>query len=351
MRGKVGTTSGTRRGATSVRKRPAGPEPLRIRSVLLPLDGSPFAEHAVPWAAAIARKARARLRLALVHQPPQPPPADDSDRRLYTRVELALRKSQRDYLRSVAARLKGERATRVATATLDGAPAPALGQYVREIGVDLVVMTTHGRGGLERAWLGSVADRLVRSLEVPVLLIRPTDGDRTDGARTDNPRTEGSRTAGPEAEPRLEEILVPLDGSGLAEAALPPALAVASLFGARLTLVQGVEPVVMVVDAPTPFARNVDQELSALRRREAKDYLDDLAERVTAQGVPTVGAAVLCAGALEAIQAAARAPGIGMIALATHGRGGLRRLVLGSVADKLVRSSDLPVVVTRPRGR
>ncbi|HEX2217841.1 MAG TPA: universal stress protein [Gemmatimonadales bacterium] len=339
-----------------MRKRPAGPEPLRIRSVLLPLDGSPFAEQALPWAAAIARKAHARLRLALVHQPPQPPPADDSDRRLYTRVELALRKSQRDYLRSVAAQLKGERATRVATATLDGAPAPALGEYVQEIGVDLVVMTTHGRGGLERAWLGSVADQLVRSLEVPVLLIRPTDAARTNGARTDNPRTEGSRTEGsrtegPEAEPGLEEVLVPLDGSPLAEAALPPALAVASLFGARLTLVQGVEPVVMLVGAPTPFARNVDQELSALRRREAKDYLDDLAERATAQGVPTRGTAVLCSGALEAIQAAARAPGIGMIALATHGRGGLRRLVLGSVADKLVRSSDLPILVTRPRGR
>jgi nucleotide-binding universal stress UspA family protein len=346
MRAKVGRGSRSPGRAAGVRRLPAGPERSRIGSVLLPLDGSPFAEQGLPWAAALARRARARLRLVLVHQPPQPAPADADDRRLYTRIELALRKSEREYLRNIASGLKAERAIRVATATLDGTPAPAIGSYVREVGVDLVVMTTHGRGGLERAWLGSVADQLVRSLEVPLLLIRPTDGSRAEGSPT-----EGSGISGREGEPRLEEILVPLDGSRLAEAALPPALAVASLFGARLALVQGVEPVVMLVDAPTPFARNMDQELSALKRQEAKDYLDDIAERAGAQGVPTRGTAVLSSGPLEAIQAAVKAPGVGMIALATHGRGGLRRLVLGSVADKLVRAGDLPVLVTRPRGR
>jgi nucleotide-binding universal stress UspA family protein len=95
----------------------------------------------------------------------------------------------------------------------------------------------------------------------------------------------------------------------------------------------------------------MDQKLSALRRQEAKDYLDDIAERASAQGVPTRATAVLSSGPLEAIQAAAGAPGVGMIALATHGRGGLRRLVLGSVADKVVRSGELPVLVTRPRSR
>ena len=71
-------------------RRSEAPEPLRFRSILLPLDGSPFAEHAVPWAAAIARKARARLRLALVHQSPPSPPVDQSGVRLYTKIELAL---------------------------------------------------------------------------------------------------------------------------------------------------------------------------------------------------------------------------------------------------------------------
>ena len=116
-------------------RRSEAPEPLRFRSVLLPLDGSPFAEHAVPWAAAIARKARARLRLALVHQSPPSPPVDQSGVRLYTKIELALRKSEREYLRRVAARIKAAGAMQLATVTLSGPPAPALADYAREVGV------------------------------------------------------------------------------------------------------------------------------------------------------------------------------------------------------------------------
>jgi len=314
-----------------MKKRSPAPEPLLIRSVLVPLDGSPFAEQALPWAIAIARKARARLRLALVHQPAHPPPLDEASRRLYARVELILRKSQREYLLGVSARIKGAQQIQVATAMLNGSPAPALRDYVRDLGVDLVVMTTHGRGGIQRAWLGSVADQLVRSLESPLLLIRPQEGAA--------------------AAPPVEEILVPLDGSRRAEAALPAAVSLASLLGARLALVQAVQPLVIVTDPPMPFPRGFDEELTALRRREAQDYLDGIAEQVTGLGVPASGAAVLGAGAFDTIQAAAHAPATGMVALATHGRGGLRRLVLGSVADKLVRAGDLPVLVTRPRGR
>lgn len=306
--------------------------PIRIRSVLLPLDGSPLAEQAVPWAAAIARRARARLRLALVHRSPSPPPLDESTARLYTRIALALRKSEREYLRGVATRLKTAGDLQVVTATLSGHPAPALQAYARDVGVDLVVMTTHGRGGLQRAWLGSVADQLMRSLEIPLLLVRNDE-------------------AGGDREPTLREVLVPLDGSPRAEAALPPALGVAKLFGAGISLVSAVEPVPMMVDAPTAFPAALDEELTSIRREAAKDYLEDMVEQVAGLGVAARSSAIVCSTALEGIRAASRGPGIAMIALATHGRGGLRRMVLGSVADKLVRTGDLPVLVTRPRGR
>jgi nucleotide-binding universal stress UspA family protein len=147
-------------------------EPLRIRSIVVPLDGSEFAEHALPWAIAIAARTRAKLRLVLAHQLPSPPPLDETSGRLYARVELATRTSQRDYLRRQTARIKAEHQVQAVSATIDGAPAEALERYLDEIGADLVVMTTHGRGGLERAWLGSVADRLVRSLDIPVLLVQ-----------------------------------------------------------------------------------------------------------------------------------------------------------------------------------
>jgi nucleotide-binding universal stress UspA family protein len=313
-------------------RRTEAPQPVRFRSILLPLDSSPFAEQAIPWAAAIARKARARLRLALVHQTPFPPPLDDSNARLYTRIELAVRKAERDYMRRVAARIREGGGIQLATATLTGSPAPALAEYAREVGADLVVMTTHGRGGVERMWLGSVADQLVRTLDVPVLLVRPKEGESV------------SRV------PALEEILVPLDGSRRAEAALAPALGMAKLFGARVDLVQVVEPVALLLDAPV-IPQSLDEELMALQRREAKDYLDDIADQISGQGMVGRASSILAGNALAGIQGAAAAPGVGMIALATHGRGGLRRLAVGSVTDKLVRTGDLPVLVTRPRGK
>ncbi len=315
------------------RRAPASP-PIRIRSVLVPLDGSPFAEQALPWAAAIAAAARARLRLTLVHQSPSPPPLDKATGRLYTRIELSLIKAQRDYLAKVADRVRREHGVQVARATLQGTPAPALARYIQEMDPEIVVMTTHGAGGIRRAWLGSVADQLVRSLETPMLIIRPREADQV-----------------PAGIAELQEILVALDGSRRAEAALPPAATLAILLKARLALVREVQPVVPFTDPVRPFPVGFDEELTRLSRAEAQDYLDDVSERLNAAGVPASGAAVVGGSAFEAIQDAARAPGTGMIALATRGRGGVSRLVLGSVADKLVRGGELPVLVTRPKGK
>lgn len=304
------------------RRRALASPPIRIRSVLVPLDGSAFAEEALPWAAAIASAARARLRLTLVHQSPSPPPLDAATGRLFTRIELSLRKVQRDYLAQVADRLRREHGVQVAKATLQGTPAPALARYVQEMDPEIVVMTTHGAGGMRRAWLGSVADQLVRTLDTPMLIVRPREGHQA--------------APGVAA---LQEILVALDGSPRAEAALPPAATLAVLLKAKLALVRVVHPV--------GFA----EELTQLSRAEAQDYLDDVSERLNAAGVSASGAAVVGGSAFQAIQDAAQAPGMGMIALATRGRGGVPRLVLGSVADKLVRGGELPVLVTRPKGK
>ena len=311
-----------------MKKRSGAPEPLRIRSVMVPLDGSPLAEQALPWAIAIARKARARLRLAMVHRLTLLPPLADTVG-LYTKVELAVRKSQRDYLHGTAGRVKAEAAIQVATAILEGEPAPALAGYARETGADLVVMTTHGRGGLERAWLGSVADELMRTLGIPMLVIRPGE-ERASAAL-------------------LERILVPLDGSRQAEAVLPVALAMASLFDASLALRQVVLPIALMTSPPASFPAGIDTELTAIDQRRAQAYLDRLVEQLRGVGARASGAAVLGRAVFETILTTAQERGPGMVALATRGRGGLRRMLLGSVADKLVRRGDLPVLVTRPR--
>ena len=128
--------------------------PARFRSILVPLDGSPLAEQAIPLALAIAECARSKVKLVLVHQPlllMEPGPA-------YTRIELAMQKADREYLRSVAARLREGLGRALSSAVLKGPVARTLAKYIHELGTNLVVMTTHGRGGVRRAWLGSVAD-------------------------------------------------------------------------------------------------------------------------------------------------------------------------------------------------
>ena len=168
-------------------------KPPSFRSLLVPLDGSRFAEQALPLAMAIAGATGAKLRLVLVHQSPSPP-ADAVTVRLATSIELMTQKAEREYLRRIAGTMRSGEARRVTGVTLAGPVVPTLLKYIDEIGVDLVVMTTHGRSGIQRAWLGSVADQLARSLEIPLVLVRAEEG-------------EGRTAALP------VEILVALDGS------------------------------------------------------------------------------------------------------------------------------------------
>lgn len=114
-------------------RRPTSP----FRSILVPLDGSPLGEAALGWAVALAAGARAKLRLVLVHRM-APAAQDRASARLFTRIELAVRRSERDYLRRLATRARRERGIQVATAVLDGAVAPTLVRYVGDSGADLV---------------------------------------------------------------------------------------------------------------------------------------------------------------------------------------------------------------------
>ena len=143
--------------------------------------------------------------------------------------------------------MKEESNLTVTCKLLDGPPAQTLADHVRENGIDLVIMTTHGRGGLSRFWLGSVADRLVHHLAIPVLVIRPSESAR--------------RIAG------ISRILVPLDGSALAESILDPLRTLAGVTGAELVLAAAVEPVPTLL--PT-FPYPVEVEPGNMDERESR---------------------------------------------------------------------------------
>jgi nucleotide-binding universal stress UspA family protein len=288
------------------------------RKVLVPLDGSPFAEQALPLAAALARRLGAGLRLLYVHDPSSGEPRDAATRQ------------EEGYLAEVARRVEAEAAGRVSSAWRSGRAHEALQRYIATEGIDLVVMTTRGWGGPALDGLGSVAEATLRSSEVPVVLSRPTE----DGA----PRPDGTA---------VEHVLVPLDGSELAEAILEHAATVGGA-DARYSLVR-------VVPAPIPwdptavsFGWSLDEaELEALRA-EALDYLERLADTLAGR-VRRVDTVVLLepepAGSILDF---ADRNDVDLVALATHGRGGLRRHALGSVAEKVLRGLTVPVLVFRP---
>src|SRR5690606_21989880 len=201
--------------------------------------------------------------------------------------------------------------------------------YVREHAIDLVVMTTHGRGGISRAWLGSVADSFIRQSTAPILLIRPDARER-------------SATAARQAPAR--HILIPLDGSETAERVIGAAVKLGSPSAARYLLLRVVTPLSVVADYGPPSAVFDDPTLSD-RRREAVEYVSRLAERMSDDGFDVAGAVVIAPSAAAAITEYADAHDADLIAIGTRGLGGPRRMLLGSVADKIVRTSRRPVLV------
>src|SRR6516165_5033034 len=142
------------------------------RTILVPLDGSAFAEHALPLAVSIARRAGATLRLVRVHVPAATL-YRNSDLDANLDLDALVRDEERPYLDHVSGRIAQVCGLRPDVALLDGRVADVLYEQGVSAGVDLVVMATHGRGPLSRLWLGSVADELVRRLPTPLLLVRP----------------------------------------------------------------------------------------------------------------------------------------------------------------------------------
>jgi nucleotide-binding universal stress UspA family protein len=299
-----------------------------FRTILVPLDGSPLAEQALPLALSVARRAQADLRLVMVHA--RHPGGPDPD--------IGASRSEQAYLDKVAARVRDTGGRPAATDVIpaatalieEGSIAPALCGYARALQVGLIVLTTHGRGPLSRFWLGSVADELLRQATVPLLIHRPS---------ADAP-------PGPDADHRFTRILVPLDGSETAEAVLGPAAELARLMDAELTLLRVVEGMPIVSpDGMVYVPPALDPELSKELVAQARDDLGRIAARLSGEGRRVDTRVVVQGSAVETIlEAAQRAD---LVALATHGRGRVARLFLGSVADKVVRAAPCPVLVVR----
>jgi len=298
--------------------------------LLVPLDRSLLAEEAIGHAAALARRCDAALDLVLVHEPfPHVSPGDP----LWREADLD---SDQQYIEQIASELTTGAKLAVTCAVMRGETAATICLRAKNVRADLIVMTTHGRTGMSRAWLGSVADAVMRHSSIPVLMLRPTERSR-------------ERLA---ARPPFAHVLVPLDGSATAADILSTATDFARANGADVALLRVVPPVPILVpiDMTTPVAITPtipDEPATAALAAEKKKELAEVARQLHQQiGLPVDAHVYVGERPAEAINDFAAQHGIDVIAMTTQGRGA-SRLLLGSIADKVLRSSGLPVLLRR----
>ena len=311
-------------------------------SILVPLDGSLLSEHALPLACALALRANALLRLVHVHTLSTSPIYIEGQPVIDENLVSLSQEHERIYLERIKHQLASVAGPQLdITVNVLERPmesivseplAVFLANYLLTTGVDLVVMTTHGRSGLERFWLGSVADTLVRLSSIPILLLRPTDS--------------AINYAHP---PSLRKILIPLDGSSLAEQILEPALAVGEVLHAEYTLLRVVKPATFAGFSSRPQMERLDMETNREMEAAATNYLSNVAQRLQTADHQIWTRVLFANNPASAILEDAQHHATELIALATYGRSDWAHLTLGSVADKVLRGATVPVLIYRPR--
>lgn len=302
-----------------------------LRSLLVPLDGTRFSERALPLAEGIAQATGASLHLAHVHVPHPPEALLSSPSFVWEGGDLD-ELDQRDqageqaYLDSLADRVRKAASTPVDTALLQGEIMGSLQKYATRVHADAVILSTHSRTGMRKAWMGSVAEALIKAGDLPVLAIHAEEADGR-------------------GEPiRVRNVLLPLDGSELSEVIIPHAVELATAFGARVTVLQ-------VVSSQFPDGNGMvpalpQQWTDALDAGE--EYLRKVTRRIKARGLQADPVVLAHPRPSQAIIDVAREMEADVIAMATHGYTGVRRALFGSTTEAVLRNAHLPVLIKRP---
>lgn len=305
--------------------------------ILVPLDGSDRAEQAIPVAARIARSTGGIVILVQVAAIPIDFQAEEKKpAEIYSDAVIKEGKAlAANYLYTVSK--MGELAgIQTQTQVLGGKVAPSLLAAVESLGADLIVTNSHGYTGFQRWALGSVAQKIISHSCVPVLVLR-------DG--------------GPPLSTQSAHALVALDGSPLSEAVLEPAIA---LLVALAPVTPKVLHIMRVVDLPVTYGKfradaHFDLEVREEAKREAHRYLATVAQRLlegnnAAYDLTVTTSVTVDLDVAEALtNMAEEEAGIGgcfdLIAMATHGRGGLQRWLMGSVTERVLHSTRLPMLI------
>ncbi|MBI4339062.1 MAG: universal stress protein [Chloroflexi bacterium] len=298
--------------------------------ILVPLDGSTLAEGVLPVARRFAVALQAQVHLLSIVDQEMVESLSTSLRGRYTpRPAGELTDLADTYLRRVAEGLGVPPEQVRFSALVDRVPEAIVAEAERQPDT-LIAMSTHGRSGFGRFLLGSVADKVLHTTHAPLLLYRPRNGESN------------------EATSEVATVVVPLDGSALAEQALPHVAALARALRLQVLLLRVTSPM------STAFASDAESDaayysdLNQMLRQEAEAYLAAKARQLKEQGLGAVTTREMFGYAASTIVDVVRETPGSFVAISTHGRSGLRRWALGSVANRVVANAGAPVLVIRP---
>ena len=293
--------------------------------ILIPLDGSKTAEKVLPYARFLAEALKLPIELLAVVDIAEMAAHISAERarHLDTMIEDSARSSEQ-YLKRVAGMFPG--ANTKCTVEKGKAEQAIIETAAVDKGA-LVTMATHGRSGINRWLLGSVAEKVLRGGTNPLLLVRATEEAK--------------------AEATLKSIVVPLDGSELAESVLPTVAELAKTLKLAVVLFRAYNiPISAYASGEGYYAVNYEELLTAMRE-EAVDYLEKRTEAVKKLGIANVSYVAQEGFAADEIISLARKSQDNLIAMCTHGRSGVKRWMLGSITETVVRHSSDPVLVIR----
>jgi nucleotide-binding universal stress UspA family protein len=297
--------------------------------MLIPLDGSKTAEKVLPYARYLAGKLKMPVELLAVIDIAEMTTHISAEkvRHLDTMIEDGVRAST-TYFRGTATTFRDAKVT--CTVEKDRAEDAIISKSEADTAM-LIAMATHGRSGLDRFLLGSVAEKVLRGAANPLLLVRATEEAKAEG------------------EAVFKSVIVPLDGSELAESVIPMMAGVAKTLDLEVILFRAYHiPYNAYAGDDGYYAVNYD-ELIAGVRDEASEYLNKKVAEVKKLGVAKVTAMTKEGFAGDEIIAIGRKSPDNLIAMCSHGRSGVKRWVLGSVTETVVRHSGDPVLVVRAK--
>ncbi len=285
---------------------------IRLQQILVPLDGSLEAECVLPYLRDLAPKFNAKVHVLAVG-------IGQRTRRVNRLLE--------DYIAKIAQELR-QQDIKAEAAVVYGTTADMILEFAQNQKVDLILMATHGLSGVSRWWLGSVTEKVVSASPTPIMLVQATRPERHETT----------------SKKSIERILVPLDGSELGQAALPYAEMLTLKTGAALDLLHVVAPP-GAIEASLLTGPDWVKLIQVLQKA-GEDYLKEMVRQLSERGIKATYEVVTGEPADKIVQYA-EAKRVSLIAMSTHGRTGLARWVMGSVADKVVHGASMPVWLVR----